>query len=139
MSCLLGIAAFLSAPAINIYFITQDNQQSIYWINIVLYAINIFVAAAWIHSTADIFRVFGIMNIFSQVALMSKVWSDEYSYMSQRRDILFLIYILSLLFHFIGFVLINPKQLQKNKTTPKEEEAAAPLKKSLLQKTQEMA
>lgn len=130
MSCLLGVAAFATAPAINIYFITKDQEQTIYWATIVLYAINIVVAATWLNTAVDTLRILGIMIIFTQAALMSKVWSDEYTNMPRRTNILFLIYIISTLFHFIGFVLIHPTNIKQKRVKP--QESAPPLKKTLL-------
>lgn len=134
MSCILGVAAFLVAPAINFYFLANDHTQSFtYGAVLLLYIVNIFVATTWIATTLDTFRIIGVVLIFIQAAIMSRLWIDHYSGIGEKNDILYLLYLISTLFHFTGFILINPKKLKaKPNNTPTEKEAAPPLKKPLL-------
>lgn len=137
MSCILGVAAFLVAPAVNFYFLTNDHTESFtYGAVLLLYIVNIFVAATWITTNLDTFRIIGVVLIFIQAAIMSRLWINHYSGIGEKNDILYLLYLISTLLHFIGFIVINPKKLKdrpKNTPTEKEEkEAAPPLKKPLL-------
>ena len=127
--CLLGlipIALFTVVPAANLYLLSIEPYNIIYWITLVMYSLGCASALLWTQYEDNVLRTLGVVLFLAQGSLMSTQWTMELHDLTQN---IILAYLLSTALHTITlFFIQNPKKPVTNKPVTKES-----LTKELLQ------
>ena len=111
---LLCVAVFLTAPAINIYFISQHYLELLYWTPLAFYVWSWAFIIMWYFSHKEIFRGAAYLFMVGQIIIIAYLFGRD---MENDNIPLYVVYILSIVTHMLSLYMFEmekkPTEVEK--------------------------
>jgi hypothetical protein len=102
----LYLLCFASAPATNVYFLTQANDDVFYWASLGLYVWAASLSCLWGFTQLEWLRGCSLIILGTAACVMSYRWGQDSA--SDERSGLYLVYMMSVFVHLISLYVLPP-------------------------------